>query len=65
MRARIMLNGMMEFLDRASELQRLDALIRKRDGGLAVVHGRRRIGKMQLLVHWCRRRHGIYAVADQ
>jgi hypothetical protein len=55
----------MRFVDRELELQRLDALVASRDGGLAVVFGRRRIGKTRLLVEWCRRHAGIYAVADQ
>jgi hypothetical protein len=60
-----MLLGIMLFLDREAELERLDALVRHRGGGLAVVYGRRRIGKTRLLVEWCRRHDGIYTVADQ
>jgi len=61
----IMLFRIMRFVDRELELGRLDALVASRDGGLAVVFGRRRIGKTRLLVEWCRRHGGIYAVADQ
>jgi uncharacterized protein len=60
-----MLSRIMRFVDREPELRRLDALVASRDGGLAVVFGRRRIGKTRLLVEWCRRHAGIYAVADQ
>lgn len=57
-------NVAVEFLDRHRELARLDALL---TGGarLAVVHGRRRIGKTRLLVEWVRRRGGVYTVADR
>ncbi|HSD86231.1 MAG TPA: hypothetical protein VLB44_01910, partial [Kofleriaceae bacterium] len=51
----------MKFLDRKSELAALEEL----DGGLAVVWGRRRIGKTRLLLEWCRRQGGVYTVADQ
>lgn len=49
-------------MDRASELQRLDRLAAP---ALAVVWGRRRVGKTRLLLEWMRRRKGIYLVADQ
>ena len=55
----------MLFLDRIDELGRLDALAARPEGGLAVIFGRRRVGKTRLLVEWCRRHGGIYAVADQ
>jgi uncharacterized protein len=61
----IMLTCIMKFVNREAELRRLDALTRADEGGLAVVYGRRRIGKTRLLVEWCRRHGGIYAVADQ
>jgi AAA+ ATPase superfamily predicted ATPase len=50
------------FLDRRSELARLDRLA---GPALAVLWGRRRIGKTRLLVEWSRRRGGLYTVADQ
>lgn len=53
----------MEFLDRTEELTRLDELAFK--GGLAVIWGRRRIGKTKLLLEWSRRHDGLYTVADQ
>jgi AAA+ ATPase superfamily predicted ATPase len=39
----------MKFLDRDAELSRLLALSKRREGGLAVVTGRRRVGKTRLL----------------
>lgn len=65
MLASIILVGMLLFLDRSEEIARLDALVRRSAGGLAVVHGRRRLGKTRLLVEWCRRHAGLYSVADQ
>ncbi len=60
-----MLLSIMLFMNRDPELARLAALAQSRDGGLAVVFGRRRIGKTRLLLEWCRRHDGFYAVADQ
>jgi AAA+ ATPase superfamily predicted ATPase len=54
----------MLFVDRDTELAALTALARG-TGGLAVVWGRRRIGKTRLLLEWCARERGIYTVADQ
>ena len=55
----------MLFIDRDEELRRLEALSRRREGGLAVIYGRRRVGKTRLLLEWTRRRKGSYFVADQ
>src|SRR2546421_8239384 len=55
----------MDFLDRVDELDRLLSLSKRRDGGLAVVTGRRRVGKTRLLVEWVERTDGVYYVADQ
>jgi AAA+ ATPase superfamily predicted ATPase len=55
----------MNFIDREDELSRLLALSKRRDGGLAVVTGRRRVGKTRLLVEWVERSGGVYFVADQ
>lgn len=60
-----MLFGIMNFLDRQAELDRLDRLARRREGGLAIVYGRRRIGKTRLLLEWSARHDGAYSVADQ
>ncbi len=53
----------MRFLDRKTELQRLDMLLVH--GGLAVIWGRRRIGKTRLLLEWSVKHKGLYTVADQ
>ena len=55
----------MNFIDRKAEMARLLALSKRRDGGLAVVTGRRRVGKTRLLVEWVERSGGVYFVADQ
>lgn len=59
-----MLFGIMRFVNRTAELARLDRLARSEEGGLAVVYGRRRIGKTRLLLEWVRRHGGLYTVAD-
>jgi AAA+ ATPase superfamily predicted ATPase len=55
----------MEFVGRSEEMRRLNDLCRRRPGGLAVLTGRRRVGKTRLLVEWGRRHAGLYTVADQ
>jgi AAA+ ATPase superfamily predicted ATPase len=55
----------MNFLDRLAEMDRLERLMALPEGGLAVVYGRRRIGKTRLLLEWSRRHGGLYTVADQ
>lgn len=51
----------MLFLNRTAELAALEGL----GEGLAVLWGRRRIGKTRLLLRWCERAGGINTVADQ
>ena len=66
MRRCIMLSCIiMDFLDRENEMARLDRLAKSREGGLAVLYGRRRIGKTRLLLEWSARHGGLYTVADQ
>jgi hypothetical protein len=60
----IMPTGIMRFLDR-EEAARLIALSKRRDGGLAVVTGRRRVREDAALVEWVERSGGVYFVADQ
>lgn len=55
---------MIKFLNRTPELLALGQL-NDAAGGLAVVWGRRRIGKTRLLLEWCERGRGVYTVADQ
>jgi AAA+ ATPase superfamily predicted ATPase len=61
----IMLFGLMKFLDRQDELTRLDRFAAGEEGGLAVVYGRRRVGKTRLLLEWVKKHGGLYTVADQ
>ena len=53
----------MQFLNRAAELDRLDAVLR-RPGSFAAIWGRRRVGKSRLLLEWSSRHDGLYTVAD-
>ncbi len=55
----------MHFVNRQDELERLDRLMQRERGGLAVLYGRRRVGKTRLLVEWVARHRGLYTVADQ
>ena len=59
-----MLTRIMLFVDRETEMERLDGLLGRKGGGLAVVWGRRRIGKTRLLVEWVHKCGGVYTVAD-
>lgn len=61
----IILICIMKFVNRHAEMDRLERLMRHAEGGLAVVYGRRRIGKTRLLLEWSRRHAGLYTVADQ
>ncbi len=64
MRYGIMRFAIMVFLDRSEEMRRLDGLAARPDAGLAVISGRRRIGKTRLLLEWVQRHGGLYTVAD-
>ena len=55
----------MDYVDRKDELERLDSPVKKKQGGLIVIWGRRRIGKTRLLLEWSAQHNGIYTVADQ
>jgi len=55
----------MRFINRIDEMARLEALTARGEGGLAVVYGRRRVGKTRLLLEWSDRHGGLYTVADQ
>jgi AAA+ ATPase superfamily predicted ATPase len=55
----------MKFINRREELARLDRMVAGNAGRLAVLYGRRRVGKTRLLVEWAARHGGVYTVADQ
>jgi AAA+ ATPase superfamily predicted ATPase len=55
----------MRFVDRSAEMTRLHRLAASAEGGLAVLYGRRRIGKTRLLLEWSATHGGLYTVADQ
>jgi AAA+ ATPase superfamily predicted ATPase len=55
----------MRFLNRAEELARLDRLMARGGFGLAVIYGRRRLGKTRLLIEWAAKHDGLYTVADR
>lgn len=55
----------MRFLNRNAEMARLSDLAERPDAGLAVVWGRRRVGKTRLLLEWVAKHDGLYTVADQ
>ncbi len=57
--------GSMKFVNRRRELERLDRLFRSKSGGLAVIWGRRRVGKTRLLLHWVEKKKGVYFAADE
>jgi hypothetical protein len=52
------------FLNRTDESRRLKAFLGTREGGLAVVYGRRRLGKSRLLSEALARKRAVYYVAD-
>jgi AAA+ ATPase superfamily predicted ATPase len=45
-------------------MARLDGLMARGTGGLAVIYGRRRLGKTRLLLEWASKHDGLYTVAD-
>lgn len=52
------------FLNRTDESRRLEAFLDSREGGLAVLYGRRRLGKSRLLSEALPARRAVYYVAD-
>ena len=48
----------MKFIDRQEAMDRLDRMVARDRAGLAVVWGRRRLGKSRLLTEWCRKHKG-------
>jgi len=55
----------MKFTNRKQEMARLDSLMRRRRPGVAVLWGRRRVGKTRLLLEWTQKHKGIYYTADE
>jgi AAA+ ATPase superfamily predicted ATPase len=55
----------MDFVNRHTELRQLEGLISRKDSSLAVVWGRRRVGKSRLLAEWVGRHDGLYFMADE
>ncbi len=49
---------------RIDELNRLNRLLQRPSGSLAVIFGRRRVGKTHLLSEWSRSSNGVYFIAD-
>jgi AAA+ ATPase superfamily predicted ATPase len=55
----------MKFINRKEELARLNRLVRQPMAGVAVIWGRRRMGKTRLLLEWVNRHGGVYYMADE
>src|SRR5262249_5732110 len=55
----------MKFVNRQQELARLNRLVHSNEAGVAVIWGRRRVGKTRLLLEWSHHYHGIYYAADE
>lgn len=55
----------MKFVNRQQELARLNRLVNSDEGGMAVIWGRRRVGKTRLLLEWSDKHNGIYYTADE
>jgi AAA+ ATPase superfamily predicted ATPase len=54
----------LRFLNRGEERRRLERLLRKREGALAVVYGRRRLGKSRLIQEVLSAERTVYYVGD-
>ncbi len=55
----------MKFTNRTQELKRLDHLTKLSEASVAVIWGRRRVGKTRLLLNWVEKHRGVYYVADE
>ncbi len=55
----------MQFVNRSKELERLKRLSASPTAGVAVIWGRRRVGKTRLLLEWTAKNKGIYFAADE
>lgn len=55
----------MKFIDRQEEMARLNRLVKSDEAELAVIWGRRRMGKTRLLLEWTEKHEGVYYTADE
>lgn len=55
----------MKFVNRQQEMLRLTKLMQNPNSSVAVIWGRRRIGKTRLLLEWTHKFKGIYYTADE
>lgn len=55
----------MKFLNRVSELNRLERITSQNFSAFVVLWGRRRVGKTRLLLEWVNKHNGLYWVADE
>jgi AAA+ ATPase superfamily predicted ATPase len=53
------------FVNRQRELELLEGMFVKSGASLLVLYGRRRVGKTELLRHFCERHRSVFFVADQ
>ena len=54
-----------QFVDREFELKSLEEEYRKPRAGFAIVYGRRRVGKTEILLQFLKGKEGIYFLADR
>ncbi len=54
-----------QFVDRRYELDALEREFKKEKAGLAIVYGRRRVGKTELLLHFLKNKKAIFFHADR
>ncbi|MFI5421344.1 MAG: ATP-binding protein, partial [Nitrososphaerales archaeon] len=55
----------MKFINRKHEMARLNNLVKRKEAAVAVVWGRRRVGKTRLLLEWAQKHRGVYYTADE
>jgi AAA+ ATPase superfamily predicted ATPase len=58
-------NDIMLFLNRFSEIERLEKVTNQPESAFLVIWGRRRVGKTRLLLEWLKNNQGLYWVADE
>jgi AAA+ ATPase superfamily predicted ATPase len=61
----IMIIVVQQFIDRNIELEALDKGFGSKKAGLAVIYGRRRVGKTELLLHFAKEKGHIFFQADR